>query len=389
MKPVSIYLDHAAATPMSTHVKEAMEPYFSVQFYNPSAQYLAAQKVREAVDGARASVAKIIGARPGEVIFTAGGTESDNLAVLGVMQQFPDANCVVSAVEHEAVLRAAALFPNKVVNVKPDGRIDLDELQKSIDDRTVLVSVMYVNNEIGTVQPIAEIAKIIKEIVRERVKAGNTLPLYLHTDAAQAPNYLHVLVNTLGVDLMTLNGGKIYGPKASGVLYVKTGVQLTPLIHGGGQERSLRSGTESVTNIVGLATALEDAHDLKESESKRMMGLQSLAYDLLEETIPSVHINGSRSHRVPNNIHITLPGEDNERLMMALDEKGFMVAVGSACSASSEEPSHVLRAIGLTDEEARSSLRITMGRDTSEEDVRQFVKTLSELSRTASRISVV
>ncbi len=374
---------------MSTHVKEAMEPYFSVQFYNPSAQYLAAQKVREAVDGARASVAKIIGARPGEVIFTAGGTESDNLAVLGVMQQFPDANCVVSAVEHEAVLRAAALFPNKVVNVKPDGRIDLDELQKSIDDRTVLVSVMYVNNEIGTVQPIAEIAKIIKEIVRERVKAGNTLPLYLHTDAAQAPNYLHVLVNTLGVDLMTLNGGKIYGPKASGVLYVKTGVQLTPLIHGGGQERSLRSGTESVTNIVGLATALEDAHDLKESESKRMMGLQSLAYDLLEETIPSVHINGSRSHRVPNNIHITLPGEDNERLMMALDEKGFMVAVGSACSASSEEPSHVLRAIGLTDEEARSSLRITMGRDTSEEDVRQFVKTLSELSRTASRISVV
>lgn len=375
----SVYLDYAAATPVSANVRQAMEPYFTEQFYNPSAQYLASQKVHDVLEEARATVAQIIGAKPSEVVFTAGGTESDNLAIGGVMKKFPDAHCVVSAVEHDAVLQAAQQFKSTLAPVKADGRIDIDALKKAITDQTVLVSVMYVNNEIGTVQPVAYVAKLIKEIREQRVTSGNPLPLYLHTDAAQAPNYLHILTNTLGIDLMSLNGGKIYGPKATGVLYVKTGVQLGPLVQGGGQERGLRSGTENVAGVVGLTSALKDAQASREAEWTRMTKLQAFMFQQLAEKLPDARINGSQSHRVPNNVHLTLPGQDNERLMMALDEKGYMVAVGSACSASSDEPSHVLRAIGLSDEEARASLRITMGRDTTEEMLNGFVETLARL----------
>ncbi len=374
------YFDYAAATPMSKTVKAAMEPYFSDAFYNPSALYLGAQDVKKAVEQARADVARILGARPSEIIFTAGGTEANNLAIAGIMRRFPDANCVVSAVEHEAVLAPARQFVCKKAPVKTDGRINLEALEKLIDEKTVLVSVMYVNNEIGTVQPLSAVQKLIGDIKQKRTEKGNDLPLYFHTDACQAPNYLHVLVNTLGVDLMTLNAGKIYGPKQTGALYVKSGIQLEPLIHGGGQERNLRSGTENTANIIGFAAALKEASELREAEQARIQALQHEFMNGITTQIPTAVVNGSIEYRIPNNVHITFPGVDNERLMMELDERGFIVANGSACSASSDEPSHVLKALGISDEDAQSSLRITFGRQTTKEDAKELLELLVQLT---------
>lgn len=372
------YFDYAAATPMSPVVRKAMEPYLSEYFYNPSAQYLAAQNVHKVVEEARAGIAGILGARPGEVIFTAGGTEANNLAVHGIMARFPGSNCVVSAIEHDAVLKPAAKFNRKIAPVHPDGRVDLGALEKLIDDKTVLVSIMYANNETGTVEPLADIAKLIKK-VRTKRATHSPLPLYFHTDACQAPNYLRILPNTLGVDMMTLNSGKIYGPKQCGALFVKSGINLEPLIYGGGQEKNMRSGTENVAGIIGFAAALKEAESMREAESKRLKALQQTFYSLLDQKLPKVKVNGSTDYRLPNNLHITIPGKDNEWLMMALDEQGFMVAVGSACSASSDEPSHVLKALGMSDQDARSSLRITMGRGTTEESVRELVDAIADL----------
>ncbi len=363
-----IYLDHAAATPLDSEVLAAMQPFFAEQFYNPSATYLPAQQVRASLEQARADVAACLGARPGEIIFTAGGTESDNLAITGVMRQFPDANVVVSAVEHAAVLEPARQFDCRVAAVDGQGVVDLDDLRARIDDRTVLVSVMYANNEVGTIQPIKQIANLLQETKRVRLAAGNVLPLYLHTDACQAANYLDLQVARLGVDLMSLNGGKIYGPKQSGVLYVAGHVQLQPVIRGGGQERGLHSGTENVATCVGFAKALQMAQARRHDEVRRLGELQALAFRLIEERLPDAVINGSRKHRLPNNIHLTLPGHDNERMLVELEQRGILAAAGSACSASDEEPSHVLRAIGLSDADAQASLRFTTGRQTTESD---------------------
>lgn len=374
-----IYLDHAAATPLDDAVLAAMQPFFAAQFYNPSATYMPAQKVRNALEQARADVAAELGARANEIIFTAGGTESDNLAIAGVMQAHPDGNVVISAVEHDAVLEPAVVFDHQVAKVGEDGIVDLDDLRANIDDKTVLVSVMYANNEVGTIQPIRRIAQLIETVRAERRQAGNTRPIYLHTDACQAANYLDLHVSRLGVDLMTLNGGKIYGPKQSGVLYVSHSLQLQPIIRGGGQERNLRSGTENVAACVGFATALQLTQVSRNDESERLAGLQRLGFELLEQKLPGVIINGSRKHRLPNNVHITLPGQDNERLLVELDERDILAAAGSACSASSEEPSHVLRAMGIADADAQASLRLTMGRSTTEQDVRTFVDTLATI----------
>lgn len=373
------YFDFAAATPMSQLVIGAMEPYFSDNFYNPSAQYLAGQASHKVIEKARGDVANVLGCRTQEVVFTAGGTEANNLAVHGIMARYPDANCIVSAVEHDAVLEPAHVYAHSIAPVHPDGRIDMDQLESLIDDKTVLVSIMYANNEIGTVQPLAGISKLMYKIRSERTFSGNPLPLYFHTDACQAPNYLHVLTNTLGVDMMTLNGGKIYGPKQSGILFVKNGIEIEPLIRGGGQEQNLRSGTENVAAIVGFTAALKDAHSQRERESARLSELTHHAVQFMKKELPQVALNGTFGYRLPNNLHVTLPGQDNERIMMALDEKGYMVAVGSACSASSDEPSHVLKAIGLNDQDARSSIRITMGRTTTKDDVVELLSAIKEL----------
>lgn len=374
-----IYLDHAAATPMSDEVLAAMQPFFSTAFYNPSANYMAAQQVRTSLEQARADVAACLGARTSEIIFTAGGTESDNLAIAGVLRSHPDANVVVSAIEHDAVLEAAGQFSCSLASVTEQGVVDLDDLETKINDQTVLVSVMYANNEVGTIQPLRDVSLLLAKIREQRRSNGNTLPLYFHTDACQAANYLDLHVSRLGVDLMTLNGGKIYGPKQSGVLYISAKVQLQPLIRGGGQERNLRSGTENVAACVGFARALQLVQAKRHSEVDRLSSLQHLACKLVREQLPTAVINGSQKHRLPNNIHLTLPGQDNERLLVELDERGILAAAGSACSASDEEPSHVLRAMGISDVDAQASLRMTTGQTTTEQDIHDFISSLKQI----------
>lgn len=374
-----IYLDHAAATPMDPVVFDAMRPYFVDKFYNPSALYMAAKDVGRDLRTAREKVGACIGARPVEIVFTAGGSEANNLAISGLMHKFPGANVVVSAVEHDSVLKTAQTYDCRIAAVTNQGIVDLSSLERSIDEHTVLVSIMYANNEVGAVQPIKEIAALVASMRTQRTAAGSKVPLYLHTDAAQAGNYLDIHVSRLGVDLMTLNGGKVYGPKQSGALYVKSGVQLDALIHGGGQEQGLRSGTENVGASIGFAEALYRAQQMRREETFRLQRLQKQCVELMQAKIPRIVINGSMRKRLPNNIHITIPGQDNERLLFMLDERGIQAVAGSACSASDETSSHVLLGMGLSDAEARASLRFTMGRTTTQKDIETTVETLSSI----------
>ena len=390
-KPV-IYLDHAAATPLDPVVLRAMAPYFSGHFHNPSATYTAANEARQALENARAAVAHWLGVRPPEIIFTAGGTEANNLAVHGIVRQHivrrghdivrqgESPNIVVSSIEHESILEPADEYERRLVAVLPDGRLDLDDLRRKIDGHTVLVSIMYANNEVGTVQPMRDIAAVVAEKRRERDPSDR--PLLLHTDACQAANYLDLHAPRLGVDLLTLNGGKIYGPKQSGILYVKGGTKLKPLIKGGGQEQGLRSGTENVPAAVGLAAALDLVQADRKQEAVRLRELQQLFLQEVAANMPQAVVNGSTRFRLPNNVHLTLPGTDNERLLIQLDTAGILAAAGSACAADSGEPSHVLKALGVNDEDARGSLRFTMGRGTTETMVRKTVKTLAEVLST-------
>lgn len=390
-----IYLDYAAATPLDSRVLTAMQPFYAEKFYNPSATYLAAKGVGRELNEARASIAHQLGARPAEIIFTAGGTEANNLAISGVLARFPEGNVVVSAIEHESVLAVAGQYDCRQVAVHADGTLDVAALEAAIDEKTVLVSIMYANNEVGTIEPLKQIAQVIQKKRIERKSqpatrnseiAGATefqipnskLPLYLHTDACQAANYLDLHVSRLGVDLLTINGGKIYGPKQSGVLYVGAQVQLQPQVLGGGQERGLRSGTENVTQCIGLAVALQTAQDMRHDETERLQGLQQYFFTKLTKVLPTAVINGSLRKRLPNNLHFTIPGIDNERLLMQLDEAGIMAAAGSACSASDEEPSHVLRAMGISQADAQASLRLTMGRATSQDQLDSVLAVLKQ-----------
>lgn len=379
------YFDHAAATPMDPRVLEAMQPYFSAQFYNPSALYLPAREVAKAISAARATVGGVLGARPTEVIFTAGGTEANNMAIHGVMRRHEGANVVVSAMEHDSVLAPARQYDCREVAPLADGRQSVEQLRTSIDDQTVLVSVQYANNEIGTVQPLRDIAELLQQIRAERREKGNELPLYFHTDACQVTPYFDLHVSRLGVDMMTLNGGKMYGPKQSGILYVNSRVVLEPLVQGGGQERNIRSGTENVPAIIGLAKALELVQADRKQEAARVEKLRDKFIRGVQARVPGVAVTGSRKFRLPNNVHLTIAGQDNERMLVQLDEAGILAAAGSACSASNEEPSHVLRALGMSDVEAQSSLRFTLGQDTTEEDVDYAVDTLARIVQPVSR----
>jgi cysteine desulfurase len=379
MKNKIIYLDYAAATPMDPRVREAMEPFFADNFYNPSAIYLAAKDAKKALEDARASIAKCLGVRPAEIYFTAGATEANNLAIQGIVRRFPEGEILVSAIEHESVLAPAELFAHKLIPAGPKGIVDLEKLPKLITDKTALISVMLINNELGTIQPIREIIEIIKSVRKERLAKNNKLPLYLHTDAAQAGNFIELKAARLGVDLMSINGGKIYGPKQSGVLYVNAKVQIKPLILGGGQERGLRSGTENVAGAVGLAKALEIAQAKRNGESMRLTKLRKLFAGAVAETSAEAVISGHLKHQAPHILHVTFPSKDNERLMMELDEAGVICAIGSACSASNDEPSHVLKAIGLSEQDARASLRFSLGRETTESDIQKTIEILKSL----------
>lgn len=372
-----VYLDHAAATPLDKDVLAAMEPYFSDQFYNPAATYEAGRQARAAIDVAKATLASLMGVKTTELILTSGGTEANNLAIHGVMSQFPDKKLLVSAVEHESVLEPARRWRFQELSVDSDGELKLDEALKQLDDDVVLVSVMLANNEVGTIQPIRQLARKIEEIRKDRTKRKAKLPIYLHTDAAQAPLHLDIHPHRLGVDMMTINGGKMYGPKQSGAFYVRAGVQLEPQLIGGGQQRGMRSGTESPAAAIGLAKALEIADKKRDKEGQRLSELQKYFFSEIGRKHPGSIINGSRKRRLPNNVHVTIPGADNERLINLLDEQGVMVAAGSACSAASGEPSHVLRSMGVRDEAAQSSLRLTMGRATTKSDIDYAIKTLA------------
>jgi cysteine desulfurase len=374
-----IYLDYAAATPVDPRVVAAMQPYWTDKFYNPSASYVSAKSVAKDLNDARGKVAHWLGARPAEIIFTAGGTEANNLAIQGIMRQYPDGNIVVSAVEHESILAPANLYDCRIAPVDKFGSVDVSKLVELIDEQTVLVSIMYANNEVGTIQPIREIAELITQKRADRRLTTDDRPLYFHTDACQAANCLDLHAARLGADLMTLNGGKIYGPKQSGALFVKAGVALQPVILGGGQERNLRSGTENVAAAIGFATALDIAQTLRHEELKRLDALQNYFIGQLKAKYPDVIINGSLKKRLPNNVHVTFPGTDNERLLIQLDEAGILASAGSVCSASSVDPSHVLRAMGLSDEKAQASLRFTMGRSTDKDAVDCMLATISGL----------
>lgn len=375
-----IYLDYAAATPMDPSVLKDMEPYFTDCFYNPSAAYLDARRQKDKLDEIRARVARIVGAKPAEVIFTAGATEANNLAIQGVMRQHPQGELLVSSIEHESVLAPAGLFDAKEIPVNDQGVIILDLLSNLITDKTVLVSVMLVNNELGTIQPLKKIAKLLDDVRTERLSKGNKRPIYLHSDAAQAGNFLDLHVSRLGVDLMSINGGKIYGPKQSGVLFVKAGARVRPLIVGGGQEFGLRSGTENIAAAAGFAKALELATERRPEETRRLAALRAGFEKTVAEKLPSAIINGAKNGRAPHITNLTLPGSDNERLMMELDERGIQCAVGSACSASRDEASHVLSAIGLSPGAARSTLRFSLGRDTTADGLRKTVDALASLT---------
>jgi cysteine desulfurase len=374
-----IFLDYAAATPLNDSVLKTMMPYLTNEFYNPSAGYQSAKRVRGAINESRRFAAHWLGVKPSEIIFTAGGTEANNLAINGVMSKYPDSEIIISSIEHESIREPANQYKCNEVPVDKNGIVDVAKLTKLITDKTVLVSAVYANNEIGTIQPLREIYAVIEKVRKSRLQKGNNLPIYLHSDACQAGNYLDLHVARLGVDFLTLNGGKIYGPKQSGALYIRAGIELAPLIRGGGQEQSLRSGTENVASCVGFGKALDMAQSMRVEESKRVSELRDEFVKMLQKNFPKIKINGSMKKRLPNNISATFPGVDNERLMMQLDEAGIMCSVGSACSASSDEPSHVLKAIGLTDEQAQSTLRFTLGRQTTKVETTKVIQKLKDI----------
>ncbi len=355
-----------------------MQPFFTENFYNPSASYSLSRAVKQDISEARRKVAFILGAKPSEIIFTAGATEANNIAIHGVMARYPGKKVAYSAIEHDSVRSVARQFDSVELPVLGSGLLDYDSAKNLLNDEVVLVSVILANNEIGTVQSVRRLNALIDEVKQNRSNRGVDLPLYVHMDGAQAANYLDLHVSRLGVDLLTLNGGKMYGPKQSGALFIKSGIVLEPITFGGGQERSLRSGTENVPAIVGFSHSLELAQDLRQAENERLLSLQKLFLDLVADE-PRITLNGSLQKRLPNNLHISIDGIDNERFVIQLDNKGYQVATGSACSASRDEPSHVLKAIGLDERAIRSSLRITMGRPTTESSVRGLVDSVRSL----------
>lgn len=373
-----IYLDYAAATPIDKHVIKAMTPYFSDKFYNPSAAYLAAREVRSDVEDARHDIAKIIGARPAEIVFTAGATESINLA----MTVAGDGVVLTDSAEHASVLNAARAHRYEIISVDSKGRINLAELEQYLNDNKdiVLVSLGYINSETGIVQDIKAAAEVV-----QRVRATRETTLYLHIDASQASGLYDLNVARLGVDLMTLNAGKCYGPKQVGLLYIRAGVKLKPVVYGGGQEMGLRSGTENVPGIIGFAKALRLADDTRKSESKRLEKLRGSLKQILADGLSDIIFNENPYANSPAILNFSVPNVDGERVVFALDEKGVMVATGSACAANKGRRSHVLTAMGLADNVVDGSIRVSMGRFTTEEEIatagRLIVETVNEQRR--------
>lgn len=375
-----IYLDHAAATPVSPKVLTAMEPYFTTNFFNPSAAYLPAKKIAADYEAAKATIAHAIGAKATDLVITGSATEANNLAFTAASH---DGTVLCLATEHASVREVARRSHGTEIAVQPSGLIDLADLEAKITDHTELTSVALVNNELGTIQPLAEVAKIIRRVRAERLQRGLKRPLYLHSDASQALTLLDVNVARLGVDLLTLNAAKVYGPKGVGALYLSHDVRLHPLTLGGGQERGLRSGTENVPGVIGFATALSAAKQHLAANRQKYHQFKQI---LLSELQDYELINPK--HSLDNFIVLCYNGIDAERLLFSLEDQAVYVATGAACAASKGEKSHVLTAIGLSDSLIAGSLRLTLGETNTTAQMHQAAQLINQaVQREKSRLA--
>jgi len=370
-----IYLDYAATTPTHPEVVKAMSPYFTDAFGNPSSIHSYGQEAKGAIEKARVKVADLVGGRSEEIVFTSGGTEADNFALKGVA--FANENkgnhIITSSVEHHAVMETCKFLERRgfsvtYLPVDAYGLVDPDDLRRAITDKTILVSVMHANNEIGTIEPVAEIARVAKE-------AG----IYFHTDAVQTVGHIPVDVNELGVDLLSMSAHKLYGPKGVGALYIRKGTKLISFMHGGDQERKRRASTENVPAIVGFGRAVELAQQEMNGEAERLTYLRDWLTKGLLERIDHTQLNGHPLKRLPNNVNISVDFVEGESMLLNLDLEGICASTGSACSSSSLEPSHVLLAMGLSHEQAHGSLRLTLGKWTTEEEIERVLDVLPRI----------
>jgi len=386
----TIYMDHAAATPIDLEVLSAMMPYFGPEYGNPSSMYASGRRAGQAIREARSEVAKVLNASLDEIFFAGSGTESDNMALIGTARanRTYGNHIIISAIEHKAVLESALKlraegFEVTFLPVDAYGRIDTERCMSLVTEKTILVSVMYANNEIGTIEPIEELAHAIK-----KYRGSKTVPLF-HTDACQAAGHLSLDTKSLGIDLMTLNGSKIYGPKGIGLLYKRAGVHLSPLIVGGEQEMRLRAGTESIPLVVGFSLALSKADAMRKTESARLTVLRNYFMQRIRETIPDAILNGHPTQRLPNNVHVSIPCIEGESILLMLDKYGIEASTGSACSAFDLKPSHVLLAIGQSAEFAHGSIRFSLGRNTTTHEIDQVVSILARIVGELKKISAL
>jgi cysteine desulfurase len=369
-----IYMDHSATTPVALEVLDAMVPYFNIKYGNASSLHSFGREAREALEESRVTVAGVLKAKPDEIIFTSGGTESDNLAIKGIAHRYQDKgkHIITTSIEHPAVLEVCraltkAGFQVTYLPVNKEGLVELSSLESAIRDDTILISVMHANNEIGTIQPIDEIGKLAKE-----------KDIFFHTDAVQSVGKIPTDVDKMGVDLLSLSAHKLYGPKGIGALYVRTGTRLQNIIQGGGHEKNLRSGTENVPGAVGLATAAKMAAESIDEEAKRLTCLRDWLAKAILDNIKEAWINGSMEKRLPGNLNFSFRYVEGESLLLFLDSKGIAASTGSACSSKKLEPSHVLRSLGLKPEECHGSLRIAMGRSNNQGQVEYVAKAIQE-----------
>lgn len=381
-----IYLDYAAMTPIDSEVLEKMQDYYSFDFGNPSSMYRSGRLAKAEIFKARKIIAQNINARPEEIIFTGSGTESDNLAIFGVAQKYKDKgkHVMVSSIEHKAVMESVKKlekegFEVTYLKVNREGEIDLEDLKKEIREDTILVSIIYVNNEIGTIQ---NISKIFNEIKKDN------LPI-LHTDACQAVGHLDIDVNDLGADLISMNSSKIYGPKGIGILYKKNSINIESLIIGGDQEFKLRAGTESLPQIMGCAFAFEKSCNLLHQEVQKNKKLRTCLIDKIGKEIPEVIINGQIENGIDHVLHITIPDIEGESIVLMLDQYGIEVATGSACSSNDLKPSYVLSAIGQNDDLVHGSIRISFGRETEIKDLDYLVEKLKIVTERLKSMSAL
>ena len=367
-----VYLDYNATTPVAPEVLAAMLPYFCVEYGNASSIHTFGQRARGAVEEARESVAALLGAHPTEIMFSSGGTESNNHAIFGVVGAASGSSkhVITSAVEHSAVLDPCRALEKQGVAVTflpvdGEGLVNPEDVRRAIRSETVLITIMLANNELGTIEPIAEIGKIAAEA-----------HVTLHTDAIQAAGKIPIDVAKLGVHLLSISAHKLYGPKGVGALYVRKGTHLEPLLYGGHSERDRRPGTEDVTSITGLGKAADLALTHMKAEGRRIAALRDRLENGLLERIPHARVNGSRAQRVPNTTNLTLPFIEGEAMVIALDLRGLSCSTGAACSSGAVEPSHVLLAIGLAPEDARASLRLSLGQQTTDEEIDFALETI-------------